>query len=193
MKTREQTLIILKPDAVQRTLVGEIVGRFERVGLKIVAMKFMRATPEVIERHYLVDPEWREKTGTKIRGNLEKAGEDVSGKTDRELGQVVLDRLTAYIASGPVLAAVLEGAHAIDLTRKLVGGTEPLSSDVGTIRGDYVIDSYSLADGDNRSVRNLVHASSSTEDAAAEIALWFDNSEILEYSTVHEGILYGDL
>ena len=187
----EKTLVILKPDAVQRTLVGDIIQRFERVGLKIIGLKFIQPQKDSIEKHYLVDPEWREKTGQKIRENLNN---DISeNKSDKELGQEILDRLVSYLAAGPVVVMALEGAHAVALTRKLVGTTEPLSSDVGTIRGDYVIDSYPLADSSGRSVRNLIHASSSLEDASAEISLWFTNGELLSYQTVHEKILYDEL
>ena len=185
----QKTLVIIKPDGVQRTLVGEIIQRFEKVGLKLIAMKMVRADTDTVERHYLSDPNWREVVGAKVKNNIEKDG-GMADKTPTELGEEVLSRLKNFMTAGPVIPFVLEGASAISLTRKLVGGTEPLSSDVGTIRGDFVLDSYEMADGANRAIRNIIHASSSVEDANAEIAVWFKPEEILEYTTVHERILY---
>ena len=186
----QKTLIILKPDAVQRTLMGEIIQRFEKVGLKFIAMKLIQADPSVVEKHYSSDPEWRRNTGERILETLARDGKDSGGKKSVELGQEVLDRLVQFMTAGPVLVMVLEGAYAIPLTRKLVGGTEPLSSDVGTIRGDFVLDSYAMADSSDRAVRNAIHASGNPEEAEKEIALWFDKNELLEYTTVHERIMY---
>lgn len=186
----EKTLVILKPDAVQRTLVGEIIQRFEKVGLKLTAMKMIVADFNSVEKHYLADPNWKNITGKRVKENMERSGVDVSDKTAGELGEEVLDRLKRYMSAGPIIVVVLEGAGAIKLTRKIVGSTEPLGSDVGTIRGDFVLDSYSMADESNRSVRNLIHASSSQEDAEVEIDVWFSKDEILNYSTVHEKVLY---
>lgn len=187
----QRTLVILKPDAVQRTLMGDIIQRFERVGLKFIAMKFIQAPPETVAQHYSSDPEWKRKTGERVMENLKEKNQDAGDKTAEEFGAEVLDRLVAFMTAGPVLIMVLEGAYAISLTRKMVGGTEPLSSDVGTIRGDLVLDSYALADAEERAVRNAVHASGNLEEAEKEIALWFDPAELLSYRTVHEQILYG--
>ena len=184
----QQTLIIVKPDAVQRTLIGEIIGRFERVGLKIIAMKMALADVDIVEKHYSSDPEWREKVGGKI---LESQGEKkINKKKAEEAGEKILKRLKSFMTAGPIVLMVLEGVHAVQLARKLIGGTEPLSSDVGTIRGDFVLDSYELADSMNRSIRNAVHASSSIEEAEKEVTLWFKPEEILAYKTAHERILY---
>ena len=187
MKNIERTLVILKPDSVQRSLIGEIISRFERSGLKIIAMKMIAPDKNTVEKHYTVDPNWKVKTGNKV---LESR--DVK-LTPEKAGQKVLDSLLEYMTAGPVVAAVVEGAHSVSLVRKLVGGTEPLTSDVGTIRGDYVIDSYEMADGSNRSIRNLIHASSSLEDADKEIKIWFDESDIIKYRTAQEDILYRDI
>lgn len=185
----QKTLVIIKPDAVQRTLVGEIIARFERVGLKLVAMKMVHADDGTVEKHYLADPNWRETVGEKVLLSIrEKGGQ--TDKTARELGEKVLRQLKKFMTAGPVVVVALEGAHAIPLTRKLVGGTEPLSSDVGTIRGDFVLDSYALADGTDRAIRNAVHASSSVADAEKEISVWFQPGDLLMYETVHERILY---
>jgi nucleoside-diphosphate kinase len=187
---KERTLVIVKPDGVQRSLIGEVVTRFERVGLKLSALKLIVPTKEQVEAHYASDPEWTLITGQKaIDGLL------ANGGTPRELdpqkfGEDLLERLVKYFTSGPVVVMVWQGAHAVEVVRKLVGGTEPRVSDVGTLRGDYMLDSYVLADRDGRAVRNLVHASSSTKEALVEIENWFDTKEVQEYALVQDKILY---
>lgn len=187
---KDRTLVVLKPDAVQRSLVGEIIKRLERVGLKLIAVKMFVPTLDFVEKHYTFDPSWKRKAGEKsIKGFLDKG---ITPKTDNplEMGEMILDRLKVYLTSGPVIAMIWEGAHAIPLVRKLVGSTEPFSSDVGTIRGDYVLDSYEMSAGDDRSIRNLIHASGNEEDAELEIPHWFNEDEIIEYRSAQEGILY---
>ena len=186
----QRTLVIVKPDAVQRTLVGEIISRFERVGLKLVALKMIIADAETVERHYSSDPDWKRKVGEKILENMKKQGGDSGSKSPEDLGEEVLSRLKRFMTAGPIVVLALEGAYAVPLTRKLVGDTEPFSSDVGTIRGDFVLDSYPLADGADRAIRNAIHASSSAEDAELEVSLWFRPEELLAYRTAHEHILY---
>jgi nucleoside-diphosphate kinase len=187
----ERTLVIIKPDAIQRVLVGEIIGRYERIGLKLIAMKMFVPKAEMIEQHYTLDPEWRKITGEKaIKGYLDK---NLKPPTNDplEVTSVLLEKLKKYMTSGPVIAMVWQGAHAVKIVRKLTGGTEPLTSDVGTIRGDYVLDSYQMSDGDNRAIRNLVHASGSVKEAEDEICHWFDDEEIMDYMLVQEQIIYG--
>lgn len=188
-QTTERTLVIIKPDGVQRSLIGEVISRFEKVGLKIIAIKFVLPTPQTVEEHYLVDPDWREKTGNKNIETMKEKGVVVE-ESPTEIGQRVLDSLKKYFVTGPVAAIVLEGPNSVKLVRKLVGTTEPLSSDVGTIRGDYVLDSYAFADAEKRSVRNLIHASSSVDDANAEIKIWFQEKELLDYITAQERMLH---
>jgi nucleoside-diphosphate kinase len=188
----ERTLIILKPDAIQRSLAGEVIGRFERIGLKIVAMKMVQATEEHVEAFYTLDPNWRVETGLKtIKSYVDKGLKHPHGDDPIVITGIILRKLRAYMTSGPVVPIVLEGAHAVSIVRKLLGSTEPLSSDVGTIRGDFVLDSYSMADLDDRSVRNLVHASGSVAEAEKEIQHWFKKDEIQGYRHVQEEILYG--
>jgi nucleoside-diphosphate kinase len=107
-----------------------------------------------------------------------------------KITELLLGKLKKYMTSGPVIAMVLEGAHAVAIVRKVTGGTEPLTSDVGTIRGDYVLDSYQMSDMDNRSVRNLIHASGSVDEANKEIVHWFSNHEIIDYRHIQEEVLY---
>ncbi len=186
----ERTLVVIKPDGIQRSLVGEIIKRFERVGLKIVGAKFFVPSPDFIDKHYNLNPEWKKNVGEKALEAYRKQGKEAPFNTPEEAGERVIEGLKAYMSSGPVMALALEGAHAVALVRKLVGGTEPLSSDVGTIRGDFVLDSYQMADTDGRAVRNLIHASGSIEEAIDELALWFKDEEIVDYTLVQERILY---
>jgi nucleoside-diphosphate kinase len=187
---KEKSLVIIKPDGVQRSLIGEIIKRFERVGLKLVALKFEIVSPEKAEQHYTIDSDWVEKTGKKSIANLEKNGQNVSNLDPIDIGQNILMRLKKYLSSGPIVVMVWQGAHAVDVIRKLVGGTEPRTSDVGTIRGDFVHDSYVMSDVEKRSVRNVVHASGTVEEAQKEIAVWFKPEEIISYKLVQEDILY---
>lgn len=187
---KERTLVVVKPDGVQRTLIGEIIGRFERTGLKLVAMKMCLPTTEHVEKHYTLDPEWRRITGEKRVKAAKEKGEKLETEDPFEITAVILEKLKKYLTSGPVVAMVWQGAHATELVRKIVGGTEPRSSDVGTIRGDYVLDSYVMADGDGRAVRNLVHASGTAKESEAEIAHWFTKDELIDYKLVQESILY---
>ncbi len=193
MKThpkQERTLVIIKPDGIQRGLIGEVIKRYEQIGLKLVGIKMTVPTAELVEKHYTLDPEWRMKTGLKsIKGYTDKGLKPPS--TDpMEVTARVLKNLVKYLTSGPVVAMVWQGAHAVAIVRKVTGGTEPLTSDVGTIRGDFVLDSYSMSDGDARSVRNIVHASGSAKEADDEIAHWFKKDELMNYQLITERILY---
>jgi len=185
----EKTLVLLKPDAVQRNLIGEIISRFERVGLKIVALKFLLPTKEQAFKHYVKNEEEIVALGNRSIEGKKKNGVIVK-ETPKELGQSIVDRLVRFLSSSPVVAIVLEGNQAIAVTRKLVGSTEPLQSAVGTVRGDYTVDSYALADSGDRAVRNLVHASANQFDSEYEIKVWFSEKEIVSYKNVRDKILY---
>lgn len=186
----EQTFVILKPDTIQRSLIGEITQRFERVGLKLIGMKMVVPTAEQIEKHYTLDPEWRRVTGEKTIKSYRDKGLTPPTEDPYEVTAEVLKQLMRYMTSGPVVCMVWQGAHAVALVRKLIGKTEPLTSDVGTIRGDFIMDSYELSDSDGRSVRNLVHASGSVKEAQDEIAHWMKPEEVIKYTIVQEKILY---
>jgi len=186
----ERTLIIIKPDGIQRSLIGEIIKRYERIGLKLVGVKMMVPTIEHVEQHYTLDPEWRRVTGEKRINKARERGEQPPSEDPYEITAVILEKLKKYLTSGPVLAMVWQGAHAVELVRKITGGTEPRSSDVGTIRGDFVIDSYNMADDDGRAIRNLIHASGTVDEANKEIPHWFKPEEIVDYRVIAEQILY---
>jgi nucleoside-diphosphate kinase len=188
--SKERTLVLIKPDGVQRQLVGEIIRRYENVGLKLLGMKMLVPQPDHVEAHYTLDPAWRKVTGEKTIKGYKDKGLTPPSEDPLEITAKILSNLKKYLSSGPVVAMVWQGAHAVKIVRKITGGTEPLTSDVGTIRGDFVLDSYQMSDPDDRAVRNLIHASGSTEEAEAEIKHWFKPEELTNYRMVHEEILY---
>lgn len=187
----ERTLIVLKPDAVQRGLVGDILNRFERIGLKIIGAKFFIPTEELLNRHYPVDrKEFITGMGHKTLDNYKELGmnpHDYFGTDDAyEIGKVVQKWLVDFMVSAPVFAVVLEGPHAIEIVRKVRGHTLPVKAVPGTITGDLSFDSSSLANNEQRPIRNLVHASGNREEAEFEIDLWFKPGELFDYDTIHQ-------
>ena len=186
---KERTFVIVKPDGVQRGLVGEIVKRFERTGLKLVAMKMTILPEDMLWKHYDKDDEWFLKKGTKIAEDRAAAGLPVE-KEPLEYGKDIIRALVKYMTASPVVMMVIEGNQAVAVVKKLVGETEPATSDVGTIRGDLTIDSYAICAIDDRAVRNLIHCSDEVENANKEIAMWFPAEEIYSYRHVQDEILY---
>lgn len=188
----EQTLVILKPDAVTRGIMGEIISRFERVGLKMIAGKFMSVSKELANKHYPSSRhEFIEGMGNKTKENYQDLGLDLSkdfgDKTDAHaIGLVICEWLVKMITSGPVFATVWEGPHAVELVRKLCGHTLPLKSAPGTIRGDYSYDSSAMANFGKRPIKNLMHASGNIEEAKFEVPLWFEKHEISKYTRSQE-------
>lgn len=159
----EKTLIVFKPDAIQRGIVGEILTRFENVGLKIVATKMIAPTKEHYHKHY----------------------EEI-GKMITRRGQKTFDITLDMMVQGPVIAMVFEGVEAVALVRKLVGTTEPKSALPGTIRGDYSHMSFGYADDEGRGIPNLIHASGDPDEAEQEIAHWFSDEELFSYAVLNE-------
>lgn len=191
----ERTFAMIKPDGVMRGAVGDVIHRFEKVGLKIVAMKMVRPTKEMVRKHYpMSDEAWVERLGEKcISGfdSLECTVVDVLGTDDKKkLGSEVVESLTEYLTSGPVVAMVVEGIQAIDMVRKLCGATLPFKADVGTIRGDYSVDSPAIANAEKRSIHNIIHASENAAEAENEIKLWFAGEHIPSYSLTSESVMY---
>lgn len=186
----EQTLVIIKPDGIQRSLIGEIISRYERVGLKLVGIKMVVPTQEMVEAHYTLDPEWKRKTGEKNLQAYRDKGLTPPHDDPIKQSDMILMKLKKYFASGPVIPMVWQGAHAVSVVRKITGATEPVLSDVGTIRGDFVLDSYKLADDDVRAVRNIVHASGNNDDAKKEIEYWFNKNELVDYRLLVDAMLY---
>ena len=186
---QERSLILLKPDTVQRSLVGEVIKRFERTGLKISAMKMVVATEDQLLTHYNKSNEWYERKGKGVVEELKTQGKEIN-REPIEYGKDIIRTIVTYMTAAPVVALILEGNKAVSVVTKIVGTTEPATSDVGTIRSDYTVDSYSHATYENRAVRNLVHQSESPEEAEREIKIWFNESEIMNYVTAQERILY---
>ena len=186
---QERTLVILKPDTIQRSLMGEVIRRFERTGLKFSAMKMFMATEEQLLKHYNKNDEWFLKKGNRIIEDLKTHGLSVE-KEAIEYGKDIIRTIVHYMTAAPVVAMILEGNQAVAVVTKLVGTTEPATSDVGTIRGDFTVDSYGHSSYENRAVRNLVHQSESPEEAEREIAIWFTDDEVMSYATAQERIMY---
>ncbi len=187
--TNEQTLVIIKPDGVQRALVGDIIYRIERTGLKIVAMKMMMAAEEVLWKHYDKDDVWFAEKGAIVVANRKEQGLPVE-KEAIEYGKDILRANIDFMTASPVIPFVIQGNQAVGIVKKIVGSTEPLSSDIGTIRGDLTVDTYELANASSRAVRNLVHCSDQVSEAEREIPLWFEESELISYRLANERILY---
>ncbi len=186
----ERTLVVIKPDGIQRSLMGEIIKRYERSGLKLIGMKMMVPTEDLVDKHYLLDPEWCVKTGMKTIESYKKKGKTPPSEDPLKITEVILRNLKRYMTKGPVVAMVWQGMHAAGIVKKITGGTEPLTSDMGTIRGDYTIDSYEVSDVDNRAVRNLVHCSGNAQEAEGEVKLWFRPEELIDYRLINEAMLY---
>lgn len=186
---QERTFVILKPDTVQRSLMGEVIKRFEQTGLKCTAMKMFVPDEETLLRHYNKDDAWFIKKGERIVEDFKAQGRVVD-KEPIEYGKDIIRTIVHYMTVAPVVAMVWEGNESVAVVTKLVGTTEPKTSDVGTIRGDYTVDSYGHSSYENRAVRNLIHCSESPEEAEREIALWFSDDAIMDYTTAQERIMY---
>jgi nucleoside-diphosphate kinase len=187
---QEKTLVLVKPDGVQRSLIGEVIKRYEQCGLKLIAIKMLIPTEKQTYDHYHLDPAWPLKNGTRTLEGYKLKGKTPPTNDPLEMAEITRKTLTKYMTSGPVVAMIWQGMNAVSNIRKITGHTEPSQSTPGTIRGDYTVDSYDMADLDHRSVRNIIHASGSVEEANNEIPLWFKPEEILEYRLIAEEILY---
>jgi nucleoside-diphosphate kinase len=188
----EQSLVLLKPDAVKRGIVGEILHRFERAGLKIVAAKMAQADEELADKHYPDSEEWKRVVGQRTIDDCEKYGVDLMenmGTTDAvEVGEMIKKWNQEFLMSGPVLAIIFEGINCIERVRSISGSTLPVKAAPGTIRGDFSLDSAIAANRRKRTVYNLIHASGSAEEAKVEIDLWFDKDEVCSYRRTHEDL-----
>lgn len=186
----EKTLLLVKPDGVERALIGRIISKLEECGLKVVAMKMLMASKALAGIHYIDDKDWVENLGNKAFTSYKEKGIPIK-ETATQMGMRVRGYLIDYISSGPIVAMVFEGNEAISITRKLVGSTAPSKADPSTIRGIYSSDSYDLADAKKRPIRNLVHASEDQKTAEREIKVWFKPGEILKYKRADETLMYG--
>ncbi len=195
MKVKEErTVLIVKPDGVKRGLVGEIVRRVEQRGLKVIGMKMIQADRKTVDQHLPKSQEWLEILGNKSLEDYVKNKLDpnkyVRTTDPLKIGKMVREWLFEYWMSGPVVAVAIEGVHAIDMVRKIVGNTLPAKAEMGTIRGDYSVDSAVLANLEKRSVHNIVHASGNPSEAKNELNLWFSKKEIHAYRRAEEEIMF---
>jgi nucleoside-diphosphate kinase len=188
-KNVEQTVIAIKPESIQRHLVGEFITKFEKRGLKMVACKLVVPTKEQVESHYPDDEAWYVSSGTKTYENYVKKGIDPKA-TPIELAKRTRQKLINHLTDRPILMMVWEGPHAVALGRKTAGATNPLVADIGSIRGDYSTESYEMADDFEWAIHTLVHASGSVEEAQHEIKIWFGAKDILDYDLITEQVFY---
>jgi nucleoside-diphosphate kinase len=181
----EKTYLMIKPDGVRKGLIGEVIKRLEQRDLKIVALEMFVPTHEKIDNHYPKNKEWIERLGHKTLSTYEKYGFDAKkelGTEDpEEIGKKVREWLLDFMTSAPMVKMIVQGIHAIDVVRKIAGPTMPYLADMGTIRGDYSIDSPALANKEKRAVMNIVHASETPEEAEHEIKYWFGKDSSMTY------------
>lgn len=195
----EKTLVIIKHDGVSRGLIGRIISRFERVGLKMVALEFIQSTLDMGEGHYPTSKKWFLKVGERTLSDYLAKGIDpikeLGTDDPLEIGKLIKQWNVDYLTHGPVLAIVLEGPDSVNLVRKLVGDTIPSKAIPGTIRGDFGMDSIEQANKQKRPLYNLVHASGEVSEAEAEIVLWFGKQEVFDYKVYSNSMtgIYGKL
>ena len=192
--TKQRALLIIKPDGVQRGIIGQIISRFERVGLKIIGLKFQWADKQKIIAHYPETEAWFKKVGERTLTNYAKKGLDakkVFGTDDAvSIGKTVKSWLVDYMQESPVFLAVVEAYDCIEIVRKLSGNTIPVLAAPGTIRGDFSHDTIDLANEQSRPLRNIIHASDTPEDGEKEVNLWFTKEELFDYETAGEKFMY---
>lgn len=190
----EKTLVLVKPDGVKRGLIGEIVHRIERRGLKVIAIKMVAVDRSHLDEHFPKSDEWIERLGNKGLKTLAEYNMDPQehmGTNDaKEIGKMVRESLFEYMQSGPIVAMVVQGIHAIDMVRKLAGHTLPVFAEMGTIRGDFSVDSPSIANVEKRAIHNVMHASETPDEAKNEISLWFKPDQIHAYKRAEEDIMF---
>lgn len=186
----EQTVVIIKPDGVKKGIVGDILSRFERVGLKLAAAKLIWVDKTTVGKHYRDDREYHKSVGEKTLANYKEYGldpnENLGTRDPVKIGQLIRRWNMEFLSSGPVFVILLEGPGAIKLVRKIVGNTFPADATPGTIRGDFSLESAFTANVEGRTVRNLIHASGSLKEAKFEKKLWFKRKEIYKYKRVGE-------
>ncbi len=181
----EKTFVLVKPDGVRKGLVGEIIKRFEQRDLKIVALEMFQPSYKDMDNHYPRDEKWLRRIGERTTATYVKYGHDIKrdfGTTDLlKIGKTVRKWLVDYMTSAPLVKMVVQGVHAVDMVRKIVGPTMPYLAEMGTIRGDYSADSAISANIEKRAIFNLIHASETPDEAKHEMAHWFGKKGIFKY------------
>lgn len=189
----ERTFLMVKPDGVKRGLIGEVIRRVEQCDLKIIALQMFQPTREQIDEHYPKDEAWISRLGEKTLNTYAKYGYSVKKELGTEnklkIGKMIRGWLIDYMTSAPLVKIVVQGVHAVDMVRKLAGNTMPALAEMGTIRGDFSVDSAAAANRDKRVVHNIIHASETPQEAEHEISHWFAPEEIHSYKRTDEEIM----
>ncbi len=190
----ERTVVLVKPDGVMRGLIGEVLSRFEKRGLKVVGLKMIQPSREHAAGHYSGSEEWVKGMGLKTIEAFKTYELDLKNEMGTDdpikIGRLVQEWNVSYLSMGPVVAMVLKGMHAITTVRKIVGHTLPIMAAPGTIRGDFSIDTNTAANFDKRAIRNVVHASGDPMEAEHEIQHWFREGELVDYDRADENIMF---
>ncbi|OIO47887.1 MAG: nucleoside-diphosphate kinase [Candidatus Portnoybacteria bacterium CG06_land_8_20_14_3_00_39_12] len=190
----EKTLVLIKPDGVKRGLVGEVISRIEQRGLKLIALKMIWADDSKVDGHYPKDAAWVKRLGEKGIATCEahqlNAKLVLGSDNPVKIGCDVRSWLVSYLTSGPMIAMIIKGIHSVTMVRKLVGPSVPANAEMGTIRGDFSVDSPTVANAEHRAVHNLVHASETSQESAHEIKYWFSPKEIHDYKRAEEDIMF---
>ena len=190
----EKTVVLIKPDGVKRGLIGEVIKRFESRGLKIIALKMLVASREHVHSHYPNSEQWLRGMGEKTLDTYKQYEKDpkkeVGTDDPLEIGKMVAEWNVDFLTSGPMVAMVVQGIHAVDMVRKIVGKTIPADAEMGTIRGDFSVDSPTLANAGKRAIHNIVHASGDQPESTQELEHWFSKEEINEYKRAEEDIMF---
>ncbi|OGZ59733.1 MAG: nucleoside-diphosphate kinase [Candidatus Spechtbacteria bacterium RIFCSPHIGHO2_02_FULL_43_15b] len=190
----EKTVLFVKPDGVKRGLVGEVIKRVESRGLKIISLKMIVASEDMARDHYPNTDGWLRGMGEKTLDNYRQYGKDpikeLGTDDPLEIGKEIAGWNVDFLTSGPIVAMVIQGIHAVDMVRKIVGKTIPAVAEMGTIRGDFSVDSPTLANIGKRAIHNVVHASGDSSEAAHELEHWFKSEEIHEYKRAEEDIMF---
>ncbi|MEK7590212.1 MAG: nucleoside-diphosphate kinase [Patescibacteria group bacterium] len=190
----EKTLVLIKPDGVKRGLIGEIIKRIEQRGLKVIALKMFQATKAELAKHYSDSEANLKAMGEKTLATYQKYELDpikeIGTDDPVKIGKLVHGWIVDFMSSGPIVKMVVQGLHAVEMVRKLVGNTMPSQAEMGTLRGDFSVDSAVLANAQKRGIRNIIHASGNIAEAETEIKLWFDSNEIHEYKRAEEDIMF---
>jgi nucleoside-diphosphate kinase len=173
----ERVLVLIKPDGVEKNIIGKVTAIFEEAGLKVVGMKMLKASGDVVQNHYTDDESWLLSVGKKAKQSYAEKGVEVK-ESEKEIGMRIRGALVKEITRGPIVAIVFEGTAATEAARKIAGSTEPRRADPSTIRGRFSTDSYEAADREGRPVRNIVHVSENKDIAEKEIAVWFKDTEL---------------
>ncbi len=181
----EKTFVMIKPDGVRKGLIGEVIQRFEKRDLKIIALEMFQPSHDQLDNHYPKNEEWVTRLGHKTRATYEKYGEDLVadfGTSDpAKIGPEIRKWLIDYMKSAPLVKMVIQGVHSVDVVRKIAGDTLPYKADMGTIRGDFSIDSPALANKEKRAVMNIIHCSETPEEALHEVKHWFGSAPTYSY------------